>query len=142
MPEPADSHASKRQTRAVFDLSVLRGETDHPYRRQYEQSRYPGQLVLGALGVLPSVTIHFSTTVTDLRRAPTRCKCGPRHRAKSRCSPPGALVMSCNLCLAWQVVEALDGEPPRAATLEPWLRGEGWTDRIMAQQQNQRIGGA
>src|SRR4029079_12715303 len=53
--------------RAVFDLAVLKGETDHPYRLQYEQSKY-GQLVLNALGALPSVTIHFSTVVTGLRQ--------------------------------------------------------------------------
>ena len=53
--------------RAVFDLAVLKGETDHPYRLQYEQSKY-GQLVLDALGALPSVTIHFSTVVTGLRQ--------------------------------------------------------------------------
>jgi len=52
--------------RAVFDLSVLKGETDHPYRLQYEQSKY-GHLVRDALRALPSVTIHFSTAVTGLR---------------------------------------------------------------------------
>jgi 3-(3-hydroxy-phenyl)propionate hydroxylase len=51
--------------RAVFDLSVLRGETDHPYRLQYEQSKY-GRLILDALGSLPNVTIHFSTAVRGL----------------------------------------------------------------------------
>jgi len=54
--------------RAVFDLSVLNGETDHPYRLQYEQSKY-GHLVRDALGSLPSVTIHFSTAVTGLRQS-------------------------------------------------------------------------
>jgi len=54
--------------RAVFDLSVLADETDHPYRLQYEQSKY-GQLVLDALGALPGVKIHFSTAVTGLRQA-------------------------------------------------------------------------
>ncbi len=54
--------------RAVFDLSVLEGETDHPYRLQYEQSKY-GHLVLDALGTLSSVTIHFSTAVTGLRQS-------------------------------------------------------------------------
>jgi maleate isomerase len=43
-----------------------------------------------------------------------------------------APVMSCNLCLAWRAVVALDGEEPRAATLEPWLRGDGWVDRLAA----------
>ncbi len=53
--------------RAVFDLSVLQGETDHPYRLQYEQSKY-GHLVLDALRALPSVTIQFSTAVTGLEQ--------------------------------------------------------------------------
>ena len=49
--------------RAVFDLSVLKGETDHPYRLQCEQSKYC-QFVLDAVEELPSVTLHFSTAVT------------------------------------------------------------------------------
>jgi maleate cis-trans isomerase len=44
----------------------------------------------------------------------------------------GAPVMSSNLCLAWRVVEALDGQNPRAATLRSWLAGEGWTSRLAA----------
>ncbi len=46
----------------------------------------------------------------------------------------GAPVMSSNLCLAWRVIEALDGQAPRAATLEAWLAGEGWVPRLMAQR--------
>jgi maleate isomerase len=46
----------------------------------------------------------------------------------------GAPVMSCNLCLAWRVVEALDGEAPREATLRSWLDGEGWVDRFSARR--------
>ena len=48
---------------------------------------------------------------------------------------PGPPVMSCNLCLAWRVVEALDDRPPDAATLEPWLRGTDWVDQLKRQQQ-------
>jgi len=47
----------------------------------------------------------------------------------------GAPVMSCNLCMAWRVVEALDGQAPSITTLEPWLRGEGWVGRLKAQMQ-------
>jgi maleate cis-trans isomerase len=47
----------------------------------------------------------------------------------------GAPAMSCNLCLAWRVIEALDGNVPSAATLKPWLRGEGWVGRLKAQMQ-------
>ncbi len=54
--------------RAVFDLSVLKGETDHPYRLQYEQSKY-GHLVLDALGAFPNVAVRFSTEVTGLQQS-------------------------------------------------------------------------
>jgi maleate isomerase len=45
----------------------------------------------------------------------------------------GPPVMSCNLCLAWRAVEALRRREPDAATLRPWLRGEGWAQRLQAQ---------
>ena len=48
----------------------------------------------------------------------------------------GAPVMSCNLCLAWRAVEALDRQEPRASTLMSWLSGEGWVDRLIARQGN------
>lgn len=44
----------------------------------------------------------------------------------------GAPVMSCNLCLAWRAVEALDRQAPRASTLQSWLRGEGWVNQLKA----------
>jgi len=44
----------------------------------------------------------------------------------------GAPVMSCNLCLAWRAVEALDRRTPDVATLQAWLRGEGWVKRLDA----------
>ena len=53
--------------RAVFDLSVLKGETDHPYRLQCEQSKY-AQFVLDAIRMLPSVTLSFSTAVTSVEQ--------------------------------------------------------------------------
>jgi 2-polyprenyl-6-methoxyphenol hydroxylase-like FAD-dependent oxidoreductase len=54
--------------RAVFDLSVLRGETDHPYRLQCEQSKYC-QFVLAAIERLACVDVHCSIEVTGLRQA-------------------------------------------------------------------------
>jgi maleate isomerase len=42
----------------------------------------------------------------------------------------GAPVMSCNLCLAWRAVEALDGQAPSRTSLEPWLEGEGWVAQL------------
>lgn len=50
---------------------------------------------------------------------------------------PGAPVMSCNLCLAWRMMQSLDGRRPDAATLEPWLRGTGWVDQLKRQQRTQ-----
>jgi 2-polyprenyl-6-methoxyphenol hydroxylase-like FAD-dependent oxidoreductase len=54
--------------RAVFDLSVLRDETDHPYRLQCEQSKFC-QFTLAAIENLASVGVHFSTEVTGLRQS-------------------------------------------------------------------------
>jgi maleate cis-trans isomerase len=50
----------------------------------------------------------------------------------------GAPVMSCNLCLAWRCVEALDRREPSVATLQPWLKGEGWADRLKASRPDPR----
>jgi 2-polyprenyl-6-methoxyphenol hydroxylase-like FAD-dependent oxidoreductase len=57
--------------RAVFDLAMLAGETDHPYRLQCEQSKYC-RFVLAALGALPSVALLFSTPVTGVRQTGDR----------------------------------------------------------------------
>ena len=53
--------------RAVFDLAVLAGETDHPYRLQCEQSKYC-KFVRAALDPLPSVSVRFSTAVIDVQQ--------------------------------------------------------------------------
>ena len=45
----------------------------------------------------------------------------------------GAPAMSCNLCLAWRAVEALDGAGLKLSSWEAWLRGEGWIGRLKAQ---------
>jgi maleate cis-trans isomerase len=44
----------------------------------------------------------------------------------------GAPAMSCNLCLAWRCVDALERREPSAATLQGWLTGEGWVERLKA----------
>jgi 3-(3-hydroxy-phenyl)propionate hydroxylase len=54
--------------RAVFDLAVLKGDTDHPYRLQCEQSKYC-QLALAELEKLANVGLHFSATVTGLTQS-------------------------------------------------------------------------
>ena len=72
--------------RAVFDLAMLAGETDHPYRLQCEQAKYC-RFVLAALGALPSVTLAFSTRghrrAADRRQ---RCTSMPRRRTASKLS--------------------------------------------------------
>lgn len=42
----------------------------------------------------------------------------------------GAPALSCNLCLAWRMVEVLDGAAPRAETLRHWIAGEPWAARL------------
>jgi 2-polyprenyl-6-methoxyphenol hydroxylase-like FAD-dependent oxidoreductase len=54
--------------RAVFDLSALKGETDHPYRLQCEQSKYC-RFVLDALRTLPGVELRFGCTVTGIEQS-------------------------------------------------------------------------
>src|SRR5262249_16052769 len=54
--------------RAVFDLPVLKGETDHPYRLQCEQSKY-AQIVFEALAAFPNVEIVFSTAVAAIQQS-------------------------------------------------------------------------
>jgi 2-polyprenyl-6-methoxyphenol hydroxylase-like FAD-dependent oxidoreductase len=54
--------------RAVFDLSVLKDESDHPYRLQCEQAKYC-EFVLDAVQKLPSVDNCFGTAVTGLEQS-------------------------------------------------------------------------
>jgi 3-(3-hydroxy-phenyl)propionate hydroxylase len=54
--------------RAVFDLSVLKDETGHPYRLQCEQARYC-RFVLDAVQKLPSVAVAFQTEVIGLEQS-------------------------------------------------------------------------
>ncbi len=57
--------------RAEFDLSVLKSETDHPYRLQCEQAQYC-RMVLDAILARANVSVRFSTTVTGLRQSAGR----------------------------------------------------------------------
>ncbi len=56
-----------RKTGAIaeFDMELLRGETDHPYRIQYEQFKYT-RLLARHLAALPHVRIVFGAKVLDL----------------------------------------------------------------------------
>jgi len=54
--------------RAVFDLSVLKGETAHPYRLQCEQAKYC-HFVLDAVRTLPSVDLRFGLAVTEIEQS-------------------------------------------------------------------------
>ena len=51
--------------RAVFDLSVLEGETRHPYRLQCEQWKL-SRALLSRLNGMPGVELRFATSVTGL----------------------------------------------------------------------------
>jgi 3-(3-hydroxy-phenyl)propionate hydroxylase len=53
--------------RAVFDLSVLKDVSEHPYRLQCEQAKYC-RFVLEAVSKLPCVTVLFSTEVAGLNQ--------------------------------------------------------------------------
>ncbi|MBM3530593.1 MAG: FAD-dependent monooxygenase [Alphaproteobacteria bacterium] len=53
--------------RAVFDLSVLKDDSEHPYRLQCEQSKYC-EFVLDAIRKLPSVSVIFSAPVTQVEQ--------------------------------------------------------------------------
>ena len=50
---------------AEFDMELLRGETDHPYRVQYEQFKYT-RLVHRHLRAFPHAQIIFNAKVTSL----------------------------------------------------------------------------
>jgi 3-(3-hydroxy-phenyl)propionate hydroxylase len=56
-----------RQSGAIaeFDLELLRGETDHPYRLQYEQFRYT-RLVLERLKAFSHVEVRFGRAVASV----------------------------------------------------------------------------
>ena len=56
-----------RRTGAIaeFDMELLRGETDHPYRVQYEQFRYT-RLVNERLKAFPHAKVLFGTPVESL----------------------------------------------------------------------------
>lgn len=50
---------------AEFDLGLLRGETNHPYRVQYEQFRYT-RLVYERLKAFPNAEVRFGTPVATV----------------------------------------------------------------------------
>jgi len=51
--------------RAVFDLSVLAGETKHPYRLQCEQSKLAA-ILLDKIKSVPAVQVRFGARVVDV----------------------------------------------------------------------------
>ncbi len=53
--------------RAVFDLSILAGETDHPYRLQCEQSKL-ARILLDKVIALPAAEVRFGARVVDARQ--------------------------------------------------------------------------
>jgi 2-polyprenyl-6-methoxyphenol hydroxylase-like FAD-dependent oxidoreductase len=59
--------------RAEFDLSVLKGETDHPYRLQCEQAKYC-RMALDTISTRANVSVRFSTAVTGLQQLTDRVR--------------------------------------------------------------------
>ncbi len=57
--------------RAVFDLSVLAGETEHPYRLQCEQSKL-AVILLDKVRALPTVDVRFGARVLDVTETADR----------------------------------------------------------------------
>ncbi len=51
--------------RAVFDLSILAGETEHPYRLQCEQSKLAA-ILLDKIRAVPAVEVRFGARVVDV----------------------------------------------------------------------------
>lgn len=49
---------------AQFDLELLRGETDHPYRLQYEQFKYT-RLLVERLKAFPHASVAFDSNVLE-----------------------------------------------------------------------------
>ena len=52
---------------AQFDMSLLEGQTQHPFRLQCEQWKLT-RLLLAQLRALPQVTLHFDATVTGVQQ--------------------------------------------------------------------------
>jgi len=52
---------------AQFDLELLRGETEHPFRLQYEQYKYT-RLVLERLAAFPHARVLFGSSVTAVNQ--------------------------------------------------------------------------
>ena len=52
---------------ADFDLGLLAGDTDHPYRVQYEQYKL-AQLIKNSLDHMADVEIRFATALVDLKQ--------------------------------------------------------------------------
>ncbi len=56
---------------AEFDMDLLRGETDHPYRVQYEQYKYT-RLVLDHLKAFPGARVVFGAKVRSVAQTADR----------------------------------------------------------------------
>jgi len=74
--------------RAVFDLSVLQGETSHPYRLQCEQSRLAA-ILLDKVRAMPGVELRFGARVAGVTQTADEVRfeveqIGERHTAAGR----------------------------------------------------------
>ena len=69
--------------RAVFDLSVLAGETAHPYRLQCEQSKL-AVILLDKVRALPTVEVQFGARVVDVAQTEDRASFVVEERGERR----------------------------------------------------------
>ena len=78
---PTYQHRDRRSGEAaIFDLGVLKGETDHPFRLQVEQFKLT-QLICDMLEDYPHATVRFSRQVIGFRQnAQGRPRAGFRRR--------------------------------------------------------------
>ncbi len=60
---------------AEFDMELLRGETEHPYRLQYEQFKYT-RLLYARLQSLPHCTVRFGAKVGRVTQTADQVKVG------------------------------------------------------------------
>ena len=80
-----------RKTGAIaeFDLGLLRGETRHPYRVQYEQFRYT-RLVYERLAAFPNADVRFGTPVTTVEQDGSGVTVNAKERADYLIGADGA----------------------------------------------------
>ena len=85
------THHRDRKTGAIaeFDMELLRGETAHPYRVQYEQFRYT-RLVHRRLQAFPHAEVLFNTPVENVSQSEQEVLVNSNHRGDYLIGADGA----------------------------------------------------